>query len=418
MFDFIDATRKTSLWIFLVSIIAAQLAWSERDRQEKFSFYGYLDRVLKIHSHMRNAFERGISKPESANLSAAHFSGDPLRHFPQLEKIMAAGELKEESDLTRTFSDNFAIIPKEQCNFTIGRAPPGKTFHPEFLLSQPLGTERGFVLTNSGLETTENLFLINFSKDCMYYYRYFPPALVFISGRGDLRWAFAFSREIMEKVLTRQEEIPESKILFIRSEPLVERVLFDARMLTGQPYRNIKDGLNDALLDLLSIRVKEPVLFGVFLAPVTASYVLPLMFLALSVSFLYRARRISTGAGQGPAPWLVLSPKGVIEAVAAVAWLLLLLLAFIPIVWIVYEFNSVTIFDLSERWVRLWKYWHSADVLNVLEFFLWPIFWLWAVTIFSAGLLGIAVYSLISLAMKKKPIDDAGSNSGASVQDN
>ena len=81
-------------------------------------------------------------------------------------------------------------------------------------------------------------------------------------------------------------------------------------------------------------------LWGVRVAARTGVPIIPGALLGAAISLLYRIRRVDPGGSLLNEPWIAVRPSGVIETVAATAWVTLLFAAAGSVIWVVVVYRG------------------------------------------------------------------------------
>ena len=353
---FIASARQQSLWLFALGLFSAQLAWTESSRQETYMVYSYLDRVLRIVSNVQDRSNWTSLPDRRTSLSSIlemydgpegemHPPGD---YVPPLIRHLAAMvgdnhvtdiEFNPETPRIATRAD-----PAGSCNVTVRQLGPSRADLPDRLAIVARNESRAITLRREARVEPNRAFLVEFGN-CLLLS---PPFIIVEYGDGaagisvareisdslGVQWQDAYNRSLSPQLQAQARE--RYKRLFTADQwtrlsafdpptlgvldlTMVRNLILEkAREITDNYYQ-MKD-LDPAIGVILTGMDQPRDLWGLRLARQVAASGLSILLVILSVSLLYRIRRIDRQKGPINEPWLVIGPRGVVERVAAVLW--------------------------------------------------------------------------------------------------
>ena len=353
---FIASARQHSLWIFAVGLFSAQLAWTESARQETYMVYSYLERVLRIVSVVQDrsswqpSLDAGTSFSSMLELyegpeGEMHATGD---YVPVLIRHLAA--MAGDNTLTNIwFPDGTPQIitradPAGNCHFTVRQLGPSRADPPDKLVLVVKNESSAIHLRSEPEVALENTFFVEFGN-CLLLS---PPFMIAEYGADalgvsfvqeiddslDVQWKDDYDRSLSPQLQTQARDRVKRRFtsaqwvrlsafdppaLGVLDVNMVKNLILEKAHEVNDEYYQMTE-LDSAIRVILTGVEQPQELWGLQLAPQSAALGLSALLVAISVSLLYRIRRIDREKGPINEPWIVIGPRGPVERVAAVMW--------------------------------------------------------------------------------------------------
>ena len=398
---FIASARHQSLLILLLGLLSAHLAHRESERIDLQSSFAYLERVLPTIELVRDERYHPADKPTvllADRVDSADGAVQPLaRSLPEakLRELTVLGpsslfatrqdpegfcrpRLRQLLDAPRQSPEPRQLRLGTEQESATGLTPAREPLRLH--VRMPWATER----TEGGTADPSDIFLATFpSTECWASPRNDPFFVVRYSksteqANDETAEAsnYSYGVVLLDAISTKllgirwilYEESYRSFIadpsleeifgfrlpLKVLDESFLRKFLLDkARDVTNRPY--LATELDEAIAAALEKSyVQEATEFwGLPVATRSAAALLPFVLLGLSVSLLYRIKRISPDGELGSEPWILIRPNGPVERCGAVIWATALFAALAGVTWLHWVYRG-------PEWGLVQAYWRQA----------------------------------------------------------
>ena len=334
---FIASARQHCLLIIAMGLLSAQLACLESERRITYRTFAYIEKVLTVVS----AIDKEGSQvtpftcrsdtflPRNWHALLVKLAGDCLIRSIVLED--SAEKMQTRADPTGRcrpeifefeMSDNESFIEKVE-DITnapgadgLGLAIPTRTFAVDVSTCVGFDPAAGhdYVIVEHG--TGEYSVMLHQSVySWLEHGSYGQDGARLDLGRVDFRNYAPVSND--ERAMLTTIDLTSLKGLVLERAKAIDGRSYELSQLAEATQVVLEGGGRDSAAEL----------WGVTVAARTAVPIIPGALLGAAISLLYRIRRVDPSGSLLSEPWIAVRPSGVIETVAATAWVISLLAA-------------------------------------------------------------------------------------------
>lgn len=425
----VKSARQVSLTIIVLTAIAIQLGWFERERIERHAIYAYIEKVLTLTEIFRNSLADATVTQVSLTAQTPPMvilTGGLPNSAAIFLRSMADRKFSEvtfgpDFDQLKTLGD-----PGGDCTVRIFRGN-GENVHLIEKINA-LSTEERF----SEIKSSKNAatYLVLFGLSCLYLFGDVEPVLIIydpadpeleppsvviseqIARSADLpldsssdfaneRFFYASSYSI--ETLESLSDITNLTRPAYTESLLQAAVAREAMRIGGSPFK--LDDWRGAIAKIYERSARAPSILGFNLPSEIAAFFLPLILTTFVFSFVFRVRRIDVL--DNDEVWVLTHSKGVLEHVGAAFWYAALLVSPMATMWGLSAYapkqveamiSSLQVathhLDPADSESRLS---HARSVLTE------PAFWALTATILSTIMMLWAVWLLLVVRRMPKP---------------
>lgn len=425
----VKSARQLSFTIIVLTAIAIQLGWFERERTERHAIYAYIEKVLTLteifRSSLADATVTQVSltaqTPPIVILTAGLDNPAAICVRSMADRKFSEVTFGADFDQLKTLGD-----PGGDCTVRIFRGN-GENVHLIEKINA-LSTEQRF----SEIKPSKNAstYLVLFGRSCLYLFGDVEPVLVsydpadpelaapsvVISERiarsaglpldnsSDFEnERFFYASNYSKETLASLSDLTDLTQPAYTESVLQAAVAREAMRVGGSPFK--LDDWRDAISKIYERSARAPSILGFNLPSEIAAFFLPLILTAFVFSFVFRIRRIEVL--DNDEVWVLTHSKGVLEHVGATFWYVALLASPVATMWglsayapkqVEAMFTSLQVathqLDPADGESRLS---HARSVLTE------PAFWALTATILSTIMMLWAVWMLLVVRRKPTP---------------
>ncbi len=422
----VKSARQVSFTIIVLTVIAIQLGWFERERIERHAVYAYIEKVLTLSETFQTRLENAsitqvsltaidppiLIQTAGTDNSAAIF----VRSMADLN--FSEVSFSANSDQLKTLGD-----PGGDCTVRIFRGN-GDSIHGIEKINA-LSTEQRF----SEIKWPKNAvtYLVLFGRACLYLIGDIEPVLLIydpadpelevpsaviserIAGLSGLpldTWSdfdnerFFYADNYPKDTLAALADVADLTRPAYTESVLRAAVAREAMRIGGSPFK--LGDWRDAIAKIYERSARAPSILGFNLPSEIAAFFLPLILTAVVFSFMFRVRRIEVL--DKDEVWVLTHSRGIHEHVGAAFWYGALLVAPVATMWGLSAYApeqveamfislQVATFQLDPSGTES-RWYHAGTVMAA------PAFWALTATLLSTAMMAWAVWLLLRVRQK------------------
>ena len=345
---FIASARQHCLFIIALGLLSAQLACLESERRITYMTFAYIDKALAVVSAIDKTSSQtapftcrsDTSLPRNWHALLVELAGDCRIRSIALEN--SAEKMQTRADPTgRCRPDIFEFeMSGNGSSIEVGdiaNAPgaprfvaiPTRTFAVDVSTCAGFDPAAGhdYVIVEHG--TGEYSIMLHQSVySWLEHGSYGQNGARLDFGRVDFRSYAPVSND--EDVMLKAIGLTSLKGLVLDRATAVDGRSYELSQLAEATQVVLENGGRDSAAELWGVRV----------AARTGVPIIPGALLGAAISLLYRIRRVDPSGSLLSEPWIAVRPSGVIETVAATAWVTSLFAAAGSVIWVVVVYRG------------------------------------------------------------------------------
>lgn len=425
----VKSARQVSFTIVVLTAIAIQLGWFERERIERHAVYAYIEKVLAL----TETFQTRLATATISQVSLTAKTPPILlltagTDNPAAIFVRSMGDLRFSEVSFGTDFDQLKTLgdPGGDCSLRIFRGS-GTNIHGIEVINA-LSSEQRFSEVKSPRNSVT--YLVLFGRACLLQTGDIAPVLVVYdpadpdfkvpsvvisknvaSAAGmplDTDSDFGNERFFYASLYSKDTLAALSEVTELTRPAYTEAVLRaavarEAMRIGGSPFE-LKDW-RDAIAKIYERSARAPSILGFNLPSEIAAFFLPLILTAVVFAFMFRVRRIT--ALDDDEVWVLTHSRGIHEHIGAVFWYAALLAAPIATMWGLSAYApeqvetmfislQVSTFQLDPTGTET-RWSHAGSALSA------PAFWALAATALSSMMMLWAVWLLLAIRRRPNP---------------